>query len=124
MSSTSEIDFARKPDRAMVLGIAGLGVYLLGCFCGMILGVLVLPIWLVAGGLGGYGYYLGKQAMDEIDEGQWDPELRSKASLGTTFGAIAAGLSGGTTLLVGGLLCFGMIGFLVMIVLAGVSGGL
>jgi hypothetical protein len=53
MSSNSEIDFARKPDRAMVLGIAGLGVYVLGCACGMMLGGLVLPIWLVAAGLGG-----------------------------------------------------------------------
>ncbi len=120
---TSEIDFARTPDRAMVLGIAGLGTYLLGCGCGMVMGVMALPVWLIAGGLGGYGYVLGKQALEEIEAGEWDVALRGKAENGKLLGAIAAGLGGGTTLLLGGLFCLGMIAYVVMVVIMGASGG-
>ena len=119
----SQFVFERTPDRAMAMAIAGLACYLLGCSCGMVMGILVLPLWLAAGGLGYYGFHLAKQAKAEIEEGRWDAALQSKADLGSTLGIISACLGGGTTLLLGGLFCAGMFFYIVMIVFAGATGG-
>ncbi len=96
-------DISRAPDLSLVLGIACLAMYLLGCCIGAALGWLGFgPLscfaWTLGVVLGIVGLVFGKTGVAKIDAGELSEELRGRAKTGMMCNIAGLALMALTTL--------------------------
>lgn len=106
-------DISRAPDLSLVLGIACLAMYLLGCCIGAALGWLGFgPLscfaWTLGVVLGIVGLVFGKTGTAKIDAGELPEALRGRAKTGILCNAAGLVLMVLTTVAIFALMFLGM----------------
>lgn len=106
-------DISRAPDLSLVLGIACLAMYLIGCCIGAALGWLGFgPLscfaWTLGVVLGIVGMVFGKTGVAKIDAGELPESLRGRAKTGFMCNIAGLVLMALTTVAIVGMMFLGM----------------
>ncbi len=105
-------DIRRAPDLSLVLGLAGIVVYLIGCCVGFLAGWLLFAplscsVWFVTFALAIVGLVFYWQGRAKILEGELPEELRTRLTLGLLSNIAALVLTVFTTLMIPVLMIWG-----------------